>query len=970
MGLIKWLVRIFLVLVVLIVAAIILIPKFFNPNDYKDELADLVRKQTGRALVVEGDLKLSVFPWVGVNTNKMTLSQPNHLSRDFGGGNMLDVESAEIRVKTMPLLKSIFADKKDIRVATIKLKKPQVTLITTKAGITSLDGLTGDSSSPTKGDSEKTAAGAGVALVVQGVDLQDGLLVWDDRKAGQRYELKNFDLASGNLLGRSLQKISASGVLLDSSTPDLTTFNLNGKAKLNQETLQSSAEGLSFRVERGPIKANGTLASLNFVKDGLVNVSDVVADIAFNDPEIGLLNTKLSLPNASFDQLKTYASLTSLMATGDFKGDPFDVSLDQINVDLSTMQAKLASLVAKGKFQGENFDINGKSLDFNINKMAGALENLTLKGGFQGNTIDLTSSSIDFNVEKQAVKIAALTANAAIAELGPFKNRPIQLSGDNLRADMSKQTFGLNGLNFVSEDLKGSMANLSGTGIIDKPRIKGDLTIEPFNLRRLIQQMEIDYTPENAEALTSFEMSGKFDGGLDAVDISKLFAKLDDSTLTGSLGVSDFENPAARFNLSLNKLNMDDYLPPSEDKKTQDEAAGAEALAVPLAAFEKFKANGKLRIDSFEGGGLNVDRIAVDVKSSGNTTTVVPSAKLYSGAFDGKIKYENTVSGGRLSLKQNLKSINLFGLFKDLDLTDQLSGIADVGVDMVIEEVNGKQTNRGKITLGARDGAIKGIDIQKMLSSVNNTYSSFKGKDLVDSSKFDDETKFASLGGTFELNDSKLDNLDFDMKAPLFRVRGTGEVDIVKQILDYTVNISIVDSLRGQGGESLDKLRGITLPVRFTGDLTQPKYRIDMKALVKSLAGKKIDKKLNAAVAKKLGIEGASEKGTKGVVSALANKKLKEKYGVEPESLSSKDVLGSLLQQKLQKKYGAEPTLDNQQPKVQDADPQVITPSADNKLPDQRVQENTQEEKPLSKEELKKQAKDELKRKLLENLFK
>jgi len=537
---------------------------------------------------------------------------------------------------------------------------------------------------------------------------------------------------------------------------------------------------------------------------------------------------------------------------------------------------------------------------------------------------------------------------------------------------MSKQSLSLAALSFVSQDLKGSLSNIKGSKIIDKPSVSGALDIDPFNLRQLLQELAVDYAPQKAEALTSVGLSGRFSGGLESVDLKDLNVKLDDSELTGRLGVQNFENPNATFNVVLDKLNMDDYLPPSEEGAAKGESVGAEALAVPLAVFEQFKANGKLRINEFKGAGLKVDRIAVDVKSAGNTTTITPSAKLYEGSFDGTAKYEKTSTGGRLSLKQKLKSINLLGLLTDLDFTNQLSGIGNLGIDMVIEDVNGKQTNRGKITVGALDGALKGVDVQKILSSAENAYNSYKGKQqLKQDSKYDDETKFASLSGTFEMNDYKLDNLDFDMKAPLFRVSGRGEVDIAKQILDYTVSVAVVDSLRGQGGASLDKLRGITVPIRFTGDLTSPKYSVDMKALVKSLAGKKIDDKLNAAVSKKLGIDGASEKGSKGVVKALANKKLEEKYGVKSDGGSSKDILGGLLQKKLQDKYGRnEPQVSNQSPDqpvnaYPDSEPSV------NESSSQPVAEPLQQAQPeLTKEQRKQQAKDQLKKQLLESLFK
>jgi AsmA protein len=44
----------------LLTAAVFLI----NPNDYKDEIAAAVKKQTGRELAIQGDISLSVFPWL------------------------------------------------------------------------------------------------------------------------------------------------------------------------------------------------------------------------------------------------------------------------------------------------------------------------------------------------------------------------------------------------------------------------------------------------------------------------------------------------------------------------------------------------------------------------------------------------------------------------------------------------------------------------------------------------------------------------------------------------------------------------------------------------------------------------------------------------------------------------------------------------------------------------------------------
>ena len=55
--LIKLLMWLVLAVVVVVGAAIVLIPMLVDPNDYKAEIADATKAQTGRELKIEGDLK-------------------------------------------------------------------------------------------------------------------------------------------------------------------------------------------------------------------------------------------------------------------------------------------------------------------------------------------------------------------------------------------------------------------------------------------------------------------------------------------------------------------------------------------------------------------------------------------------------------------------------------------------------------------------------------------------------------------------------------------------------------------------------------------------------------------------------------------------------------------------------------------------------------------------------------------------
>ena len=98
--LIKWLVKLVVLVVVLVVVAAIVLPFVVDPNDFKDEITAEVKKATGRELTIAGDIKLSVFPWLGLQLGALQLSN----AAGFGDEPFAAVKGAEVRVKLMPLL--------------------------------------------------------------------------------------------------------------------------------------------------------------------------------------------------------------------------------------------------------------------------------------------------------------------------------------------------------------------------------------------------------------------------------------------------------------------------------------------------------------------------------------------------------------------------------------------------------------------------------------------------------------------------------------------------------------------------------------------------------------------------------------------------------------------------------------------------------------------------------------------------
>jgi len=150
-----------------------------------------------------------------------------------------------------------------------------------------------------------------------------------------------------------------------------------------------------------------------------------------------------------------------------------------------------------------------------------------------------------------------------------------------------------------------------------------------------------------------------------------------------------------------------------------------------------------------------------------------------------------------------------------------------------------KKSLNGTAGLKLTDGAVKGIDIAGTIRGYKDKLSSLKGEASVEGDKTQ-KTDFSEMTATFNIKDGIARNDDLDMKAPLFRIAGNGQVDIGNETIDYLAKPTIVKSLAGQGGAGLDELSGVTIPVKVTGTFAKPKYALDFAGVATAIAKKKV----------------------------------------------------------------------------------------------------------------------------------
>ena len=108
-------ISIFLALVLLVLLAFV---ATFDANNYKPQIIEQVEKATGRSFSIDGDINLSIFPWIGLKVEDVALGN----EKGFKAKNFAAIKQLDIKVNVLPLLK------KEVEINTIRLHGLNVSL--------------------------------------------------------------------------------------------------------------------------------------------------------------------------------------------------------------------------------------------------------------------------------------------------------------------------------------------------------------------------------------------------------------------------------------------------------------------------------------------------------------------------------------------------------------------------------------------------------------------------------------------------------------------------------------------------------------------------------------------------------------------------------------------------------------------------------------------------------------------------
>jgi len=475
-------------------------------------------------------------------------------------------------------------------------------------------------------------------------------------------------------------------------------------------------------------------------------------------------------------------------------------------------------------------------------------------------------------------------AGAAI----PSGKNHTRLSG-NIILDLAKQLLTIEKMNLDTYQLN-LKGKLDVSKLLVNPQFNSQFELAQFSPKDLMKQLNIDAPKmKNPNVLNTAKMTMQLAGDSNQLNLTSLDVALDEISIKGKASIINLKQPSYQVKLDINKLHLDDYAlltdkpaeqsgeqqktapeKPTQAKATQAKVnmpAAAQQPIIPVDLIKGLNINGQLTIGELSSNNVKMSKIILTVKSKNGLLTLDP---VQSDFYKGKLQLKTTIDvrkkTPKISLQQNFSKIDLGELLFDATATKEFTGTANISSQLTTQgnfqdELLKNSNGNGEFLI--TDGHIAKLDI---IHTLRKAHSMFYGKPMP-TEKQQENTSFSELKGSVKIKNGVVHNQDLFSKSPVMQLTGSGYADLPKEYLDYTLKVSLLNSLQIDKDTEATDYRGKDIPYTIKGKFSELSQKANVKDILKQQAKAEANKQLKKQVDKQLKGDGA--------------KKLEEKIGAE-----------------------------------------------------------------------------------------
>jgi len=556
-----------------------------------------------------------------------------------------------------------------------------------------------------------------------------------------------------------------------------------------------------------------------------------------------------NLSTNSFHQLQNMNfRVNNVSSNSDF---PISADFQYLNNDLNTpVHAHLTSQISLNLAK-QKLSLSDTVLDIDSTRINTTLEVQHL----------LNAPFIDGHVTVTEFKPAdwsGILQQPALADIALDLDLKSDFQVDTGKGQLAFQNLALKGSEL---DLKGAM-NVSGLkGTLS---YVGKLTINQLNPSALLASMVID-TPSTAKTNVLKSLTGKLDlkGSDHDIQLSNINLKLDSSTLKGNAGLNSFSSLASNFELTIDSLNLDNYLPADATssaarEETQGNASADEEPLLPLNTLRELKTQGRLRIGKLIASSHQIDNLDATISAANGFINLKSlTGNLYNGTLSSTGSIDARGKTPQFNFNKRLTGIQAAPLLTSLAEVDYVDGKMDL-------QINGtaygnslsaiKKTITGEADFTVTDGLLKNTNIEQL---VCKSIARIRDRQY-NMNEEQPDTHFKEFNGHMNIVKGIMQTDRLLVALNNLQVTGNGVINLPEDTLDYSIRAKIQGDLENQACEVHERYRDITWPLRCKGNFSDEPSDLcgldqrELKNIVGQLAKKEVQSKVNNKLEEKL----------------------------------------------------------------------------------------------------------------------
>ncbi|TDJ14969.1 MAG: AsmA family protein [Gammaproteobacteria bacterium] len=615
---------------VLAFVAVVVATALIDSNQYKHRIIALVKEHTGQELHIDGDLRLRLFPGLRLTASHIRLANPP----GFSSSDLARLPWLMVEVKLLPLLAG------RVEVGTVDVVGLRLNLERDQHGRGNWQTtVTAEHDANARQGSAAEALLA--AMAVGELNVRDATLHWRDRISNETVTLTAVTLQTGAFrIGKGIDDVRLQATLLENGA----TIEARGDIRLaaaGGNLMVPKLATIFRRLTIAGMRVDGTLSTrltADFAQQRLTLDSVRVSARAWasENRQIAVeISTALD-----FDFLRrrlTKSALSLKVPAYSLFGVDGDLVLKGVlSGDLRAATYTFEKMQGSGRMGGEALagsDVAfalGGTLNADLKKRKIFAPELEIAGSVDGDRLafrfiadlglshparSLTATGMRLSLRDWQID-GTMTVRAAASPPGVqgvldlrVQDRPLAgsfaVTESPLNSDAVDVRFDL----VADLDMEGAGLALRGrSALVLRAEVKSapaDGSWQVGNLRLGVRLTDAAFP--DGELTVRLRGDLEVDVNKEIVHSNNLRVTIDDSVITGSVSVRDFNKPAVRFDLHANTIDADRYLPSTPARS--DGPGHATRLDASIDAIRALDFAGEVRVQKLTLNGVQMKNV-------------------------------------------------------------------------------------------------------------------------------------------------------------------------------------------------------------------------------------------------------------------------------------------------------------------------------------------------------------------------